>query len=85
MPILGDIPLIGSTLFSSESESEQEDNLVIILTPYIIDKSENLSKLQQDLGMLSNLQKKYNLEVFKKVKNRENDDEDASQDLDIDE
>ena len=85
MPILGDIPLIGSTLFSSESESEQEDNLVIILTPYIIDKSENLSKLQQDLGMLSNLQKKYNLEVFKKIKNRENDDEDASQDLDIDE
>lgn len=81
VPFLGDIPIIGSTLFSSVSESEQEDNLVIILTPYIIDKSENLSKLQQSLGMLANLQKKYNLQIFKKIKNRNNENEENEESI----
>ena len=69
VPLLGDIPLLGKALFTSTSETEQEDNLVIILTPYIIDKSENLSMLQQNLGVLANLQKKYNLEIFEIIKN----------------
>jgi len=68
VPLLGDIPLVGEALFTSQNDSEQEDNLVIILTPYIVDKSENLSKLQRKLGLLANLQKKYNLEVFDKIK-----------------
>ncbi|MDB2562088.1 hypothetical protein N9X61_00640 [Sulfurimonas sp.] len=80
VPLLGDIPLLGSALFSSTSDSEEQDNLVIILTPYIIDKSENLSKLQRNLGMLANLQKKYNLEIFNKMKNGTIDESESIED-----
>jgi len=67
VPLLGDIPFIGGYMFSSNSISNEQDNLVVILTPYVIDKSEKLSQLQKDLGRLSRLQKEYNTEVFKKI------------------
>ncbi|MEA1891995.1 MAG: type II secretion system secretin GspD [Campylobacterota bacterium] len=67
LPLLGDIPLIGEYLFSSTATTTEEDNLVVILTPYIIDKSEELSALQKNLGFLSQIQKEYNVAVFKKI------------------
>ncbi len=67
IPFLGDIPLIGDVLFSSNSKTNEEDNLVVILTPYVISKSEMLSELQEDLGRLARLQKLYNKEVFKRI------------------
>ena len=67
IPLLGDIWWIGDMLFTSKSKSNEEDNLVVILTPYVIDKSEKLSKLQQDLGTLSKLQERYNKKVFAKI------------------
>jgi len=73
LPFLGDIPIIGSTLFSSSSDTTEQDNLVVILTPYIIDKSEELSKLQKTLGVLKNLQKSYDKEVFKRIKKQKKD------------
>jgi len=66
IPILGDLPFIGN-IFSSNSVKNEEDNLIVILTPYIIDSSEKLSQLQKDLGMLADLQKEYNAKVFKKI------------------
>ena len=69
VPILGDIPLLGS-LFRSKSSDEQETNLVVVLTPYVIDKSENLSELQKQLGYVAKLQKEYNIEVFKDLEKR---------------
>ena len=72
IPLLGDIPWLGEWLFSSKSMTEEQDNLVVILTPYVIDKSENLSALQRNLGMLDKLQREYNIEVFEALKNREN-------------
>jgi general secretion pathway protein D len=59
VPILGDIPLLGH-LFSSNDESFEQDDLVVILTPYVIDKSTELSKLQQKLGLLAKIQEEYN-------------------------
>jgi len=70
VPLLGDIPLIGEYLFSSKTKSAEQDNLVVILTPYIIDKSEKLSQLQRDLGMLAQIQKDYNLKVFEKLEKK---------------
>ncbi len=70
VPLLGDIPLIGSWLFSSNDIKNEKDNLIVILTPYVIETSENLSQLQKDLGLLSNLQKAYNDKVFEKIENR---------------
>ena len=69
VPLLGDIPLIGEALFSSKSETFEEDNLVVILTPYVIDKSDKLSKLQKELGVLAEVQKRYNIKIFEKIKN----------------
>jgi len=71
VPLLGDIPLLGSWLFSSKSKTQEQDNLVVILTPYVIDKSEKLSKLQKDLGLLSKLQKNYDKEVFARMQDKE--------------
>lgn len=75
VPLLGDIPFIGEYLFSSTSTTVQEDNLVVILTPYIIDKSEKLSKLQKDLGLLTQIQKEYNIEMFDMIENKANANE----------
>ena len=70
VPFLGDIPLIGSWLFSSKSKTQEQDNLVVILTPYVIDKSEELSKLQKDLGLLAKMQRSYDKKVFKELKEK---------------
>ncbi len=69
VPLLGDIPFLGA-LFRSTSTTNEQDNLVIILTPYIIDNSEKLSQLQKDLGTLSKLQDEYNLKAFNKFENQ---------------
>jgi len=68
IPLLGDIPFLGDWFFTSKTNTVEQDNLVVILTPYIIDKSSKLSQLQKDLGTLSKLQKEYNLKVFDKLK-----------------
>ena len=66
VPILGDIPLLG-WFFTHTDTKDQQDNLIVILTPYIIDKSEKLSQLQKQLGELTRLQTEYNKEVFKAI------------------
>jgi general secretion pathway protein D len=66
VPLLGDIPLLGE-LFQSNSTTNEQDNLVVILTPYVIDKSEELSQLQKDLGVLSKIQERYNQDIFKQI------------------
>jgi len=64
VPLLGDIPVVGEYLFSSNSKTNQQDNLVVILTPYVVDKSEQLSTLQKELGILAEIQRKYNKKAF---------------------
>jgi len=71
IPLLGDIPFLGEYLFSSKSETNSEDNLIVILTPYVIDNSENLSQLQKNLGELVSIQRAYNKKVFEKIENSE--------------
>ncbi|MDD5716932.1 MAG: secretin N-terminal domain-containing protein [Sulfuricurvum sp.] len=58
IPLLGDIPLLGS-LFRDTATSHDKINLVIILTPYILDKSTDLSTLRTQLEELDNIQQKY--------------------------
>ena len=76
LPLLGDIPWIGEYLFSSTSTKEEKDNLVVILTPYVVDKSEELSQLQKDLGVLAKIQAEYSqkaMDALEKKKEEEND------------
>lgn len=70
IPLLGDIPVVGEYLFSSTSTSQEQDNLIVILTPYVVDKSEKLSQLQKDLGILATIQKEYDKKIFKKIEER---------------
>ena len=69
VPFLGDIPLLG-WFFTYTNEEERQDNLLVLLTPYVIDKSEKLSVLQQQLGELGRLQQEYNKEVFPLVEKK---------------
>jgi len=75
VPILGYIPILGEYLFSSTTKSEERDNLVVILTPYVIDKSENLSQLQKDLGVLAKVQKEYSDEAIARLQKKHEEKE----------
>ncbi|MCW9027214.1 MAG: hypothetical protein OQJ77_07840 [Thiovulaceae bacterium] len=80
VPFLGDIWLIGDLLFTSTNKKQEKDNLLVLLTPYIIEKSEKLSQLQEDLGLLEANQQQYNKAVVeameKRVQNFEKSDAD---------
>ena len=59
VPILGDIPVLGS-LFTHNSDVEREQNVVVYLTPYIVRKSGDLQKLKEMLSQLEEVQMRYN-------------------------
>lgn len=58
IPILGDIPLLGY-LFRNKKNVNDKINLVIIITPYIIPKSKDLTYVRNQLGQLKALEAKY--------------------------
>ena len=78
VPILGYIPLLG-WFFTHNDTKEQQDNLIVILTPYIIDKSEELSQLQQELGELTRLQTEYNKEIFGQIEKKAKTDAEGTE------
>ena len=69
IPILGDIPIIGS-LFTSTSYSESKINVVIYLTPYIVRKSSDLTKLREFLGELDSIGAKYSKYIRQRLAER---------------
>ncbi len=58
VPILRNIPLMGK-LFEREDVSRDKTTLVVILTPFIINKSIDLSRLKEELGKLYTLEKNF--------------------------
>lgn len=58
IPLLGDIPFFGY-LFKNELEVSDKINLVIIITPYIIPKSKDLTYVRNQLSELKILEDKY--------------------------
>jgi general secretion pathway protein D len=63
---LGDIPYAGA-LFRSTATASDRINLVIILTPYIVGKSDDLTSLRAQLSELDKIEKQYVNEVTKKL------------------
>jgi len=59
VPILGDIPIIGR-LFTSRGDSSSKVNVVIYITPYIVQKSSDLTSLRVRLSELESIQQQYN-------------------------
>jgi general secretion pathway protein D len=64
IPLLGDIPLLGY-LFKSKTKNKDKIHLVIMLTPYIVEKSEDLETLRGKLKTLDEIEKKVVKEFIK--------------------
>lgn len=66
VPFLGDIPLLGN-LFKSDYDYEDKINLVIIVTPYIVPKSKDLTYISKQLAQLKDIENSYTQELEKRL------------------
>ena len=71
LPLLSDIPLLGE-LFKNKLHSKQNKNLVIIVTPYIIPKSKNLTYIRNELAKLQIIEDQYLENIIKDLLNQKN-------------
>jgi general secretion pathway protein D len=69
VPFLGDIPILG-VLFKNKRTYTDKQNLVIILTPYIIKSTENVSNIREQLSQFSLLEKHYYNAILKNIENK---------------
>ncbi|MGZ8545800.1 MAG: type II secretion system protein GspD, partial [Sulfuricurvum sp.] len=69
VPLLGDIPILGN-LFKDKASSRDKINLVILLTPYIIEKSGDLNTLRAQLSELDALQERYITNITKNIETK---------------
>ena len=69
VPLLGDIPFLGN-LFKDRASSHEKIDLVIILTPYILDKSTDLATLRKQLTQLDAIEQRYIDDVVKNLKEK---------------
>lgn len=58
VPVLGDIPLVGS-LFTNDSTTTKKNNLVVIITPYMIPKAKDITYVRNQLADLKAMEDKY--------------------------
>lgn len=65
VPFFSKIPFLGR-LFRNNSDSNAKQNLLIVITPYIVKSSEDLSKLRDKLVKEENVRKKYFEKYFEK-------------------
>ncbi len=80
VPILGDIPIIGR-LFTSKGNSNSKVNVVIYITPYIIQKSSDLTTLRVRLAELDSIQKQYDKIIMAQLKgNTDSNDKEENKD-----
>ena len=54
MPVIGDLPFVGK-FFRSESSQTRKKNLIIFVTPTIIDPAGNRAHLDEDLPFYQNV------------------------------
>jgi len=66
VPILGDIPLLGA-LFRTEGGDVRKINVVIYLTPYIVRRSSDLTRLKEFLNNLNSIQARYDEIVLRRL------------------
>ncbi len=67
VPILGDVPLFGE-LFKNEVSNNKKNNLVIIVTPYMVPKAKDITYVKNKLAILKNLENKYLEDSLLKIK-----------------
>lgn len=67
VPVLGDIPLVG-TLFKNEANLNKKNNLVVIVTPYMIPESKDITYVRNELSQLKNLEDKFLQDSLLRIK-----------------
>ncbi len=67
IPLLGDIPIVGN-LFKHTQGDNDKLSMVVILTPYIVDKSSDLTLLKETLVKLNQIEYKFLKNVEKNEK-----------------
>ena len=67
VPILGDVPLFGE-LFKNDITSNKKNNLVVIVTPYLVPKTKDITFIRNKLSELKNLEDKYLEDSLLKLK-----------------
>jgi len=65
IPLLGDIPWLGQ-LFRYDDDNNDKKSLMIVLTPYIIDKNSSLSSLKTTLAKLHKIEQDFVKKIGKK-------------------
>lgn len=58
VPLLGDIPILGYA-FKNDANLSKKSNLVVIVTPYLVPKSKDITFVRNELATLKNLEDKY--------------------------
>ncbi len=58
VPLLGDIPLLG-VLFRNKNDLRDKINLVVVVTPYIVPKSKDLTYIREQLAQLKILENRF--------------------------
>jgi general secretion pathway protein D len=58
VPLLGDVPVLGN-LFKNDRKVNDKINLVIVITPYIVPKTKDLTYIRNQLAQLKLLEDKY--------------------------
>jgi len=69
LPVLKDIPLLG-TLFKNEKYINDKINLVVIITPYIVPKDSTLSIIKSKVDYLQSLEDVYVNNLLKELENK---------------
>ncbi len=69
IPLLGDIPLIGA-LFRNSYEIKDKINLVVIITPYIVPKTKDLTYVRNQLAELKVLEDKFTKDAILRLEKK---------------
>jgi general secretion pathway protein D len=72
VPLLGDIPYFGS-LFRNNYDINDKINLIVIVTPYIIPKSKDLTFVINQLTNLKIIEQKYTNKLLKDLEKKKHD------------
>ena len=67
VPLLGDIPVLGA-LFRHKNKNDDKTTIVMVLTPYIVNNSDDLSKLRNVLVKLNEVEYSFVKKLMKKLK-----------------
>ncbi|MDD2888433.1 MAG: type II secretion system secretin GspD [Aliarcobacter sp.] len=67
VPLLGDVPLVG-TLFTNDATTMKKNNLVVIITPYMIPKAKDITYVRNQLAELKGMEDRYLEESLVKLK-----------------